>query len=57
MMVVQPGEKNIFDQRHIENVLFDLFNIRVIRKTLKQVAEQCTLRGKEDRLFMYDNLK
>lgn len=36
VMVVQPGERNTFDQRGIEYALHDL-GIKVVRKTLKEI--------------------
>jgi len=39
VMIVQPGEKNVFDQRWIEYQLADRHSITLIRRTLLQVAE------------------
>ena len=38
MMVVQPGETNVFDQRWIEQQLFQRHGIRLIRKTLLEIC-------------------
>ncbi|KAK3825225.1 MAG: glutathione synthase [Benniella sp.] len=40
MMVVQPGERNAFDQRWIEYNLLKNHGIVLIRKTLAEIAEQ-----------------
>lgn len=42
LMVVQPNERNIFDQRWIEYKVFDR-GVKMIRKTLKEIKEQATL--------------
>ncbi|KAK9766737.1 Glutathione synthetase [Basidiobolus ranarum] len=43
LFVVQPNERNIFDQRWIEYNLLNNHGVRVVRKTLAEVAEQVTL--------------
>ncbi|KAI8913531.1 glutathione synthase [Gorgonomyces haynaldii] len=55
LFIVQPGERNIADQRHIERVLFDQFNIKCMRRTLGQIAEQAELR--QDRKMYINNLE
>ncbi|KAF9407232.1 hypothetical protein BGZ94_002783 [Podila epigama] len=40
MMVVQPGERNAFDQRWIEYNLLKKHGIVLIRKTLAEIADQ-----------------
>ncbi|KAJ3415197.1 hypothetical protein HDV05_005337 [Chytridiales sp. JEL 0842] len=52
VMVVQPGERNIFDQRWIENTLFEKHGIPLVRKSLKELMEQSRLVGSERKLFM-----
>jgi glutathione synthase len=45
MMIVQPGENNVYDQRWIEQQLLQRHGISLIRRTLKQVHERATLNG------------
>jgi hypothetical protein len=42
MMVVQPGERNAFDQRWLSTRIWETAGVRVERRTLRQVAEQGT---------------
>ena len=39
LMVVQPGESNVADQRHIEYSLLQDFNIPMIRASLAEIAQ------------------
>jgi glutathione synthase len=43
LFVVQKIERNITDQRNIEYELFRTYNIRCIRRTLSQIAQNATL--------------
>ncbi|KIL67776.1 hypothetical protein M378DRAFT_72735 [Amanita muscaria Koide BX008] len=43
LFVVQPNERNVFDQRWIEYELFDKYQIRVIRQTFDQLAATATV--------------
>ncbi|CAG8630882.1 6228_t:CDS:10, partial [Paraglomus occultum] len=43
MMVVQPGERNAFDQRWIEYNLLQNHKVHLIRKTLAEVSEQASV--------------
>ena len=43
MMIVQPGENNIFDQRWIELELFQKHGIKLIRRTLAEVQKSAKL--------------
>lgn len=52
-MIVQPGEKNIYDQRLIETVLFQNWGIKILRYTLNQISQDAILVGAERRLMMY----
>ncbi|KAI1317202.1 hypothetical protein EDD11_008894 [Mortierella claussenii] len=54
MMVVQPGERNAFDQRWIEYNLLMNHGVVLIRKTLAEVAEQGRLHPKTKALFIGD---
>jgi len=42
LMVVQPGERNAFDQQWLQAKLWDSHRIRTIRKSLAEVAECAT---------------
>lgn len=54
-MVVQEGERNAIDQRKIEYQLWEKHHIRVLRRTLADVAHRGKLSDHEHRLNMYDN--
>ncbi|MCP4702874.1 MAG: glutathione synthase [Gammaproteobacteria bacterium] len=49
--VVQAGERNIFDQKHLEYALWHEHHIRVVRVTLSQVAEYGRLKHGRLRLI------
>lgn len=40
LFIVQPGERNVFDQRHIEYSLYENHGIRSYRLTLSEVREK-----------------
>ncbi|CAM0135686.1 unnamed protein product [Umbelopsis sp. WA50703] len=40
LMIIQPGERNAFDQRSIEYRLLEKYNVRLIRRTLKEIEER-----------------
>ena len=44
VFVVQPGEVNSVDQRLLEHQLWHNHSIRVMRKTLKEMRDECILR-------------
>ncbi|KND01668.1 glutathione synthetase [Spizellomyces punctatus DAOM BR117] len=52
IMIVQPGERNAFDQRWIEYNLFYEHKIRLIRCTLAEIADRGTLQGDQRKLFV-----
>ncbi|KAI8605723.1 glutathione synthase [Dissophora ornata] len=52
MMVVQPGERNAFDQRYIEYNLLKNHGVVLIRKTLAEVAEQGRLDPQTKALYI-----
>ena len=55
MMIVQPGERNPFDQRWIDFTLWENHKVKLIRRSLKYVAENGELRnGTERRLYVDD---
>jgi len=39
LMVVQPGEANAFDQQHLAAELWDAHRVRVVRRSLRQLAD------------------
>ncbi|KAG0053408.1 hypothetical protein BGZ83_001174 [Gryganskiella cystojenkinii] len=54
MMVVQPGERNAFDQRYIEYNLLKNHGIVLIRKTLAEVADHGRLDPTTKALYIGD---
>ena len=54
MMVVQPGERNTFDQRGIEYALFQEYGVKMVRRTLAQIADQGKLGDGNRLLFIGD---
>ncbi|KAJ8326408.1 Glutathione synthetase [Batrachochytrium dendrobatidis] len=56
VMLVQPNEFNIFDQRWIEYTLRNNYGVRLMRKTLTEMDAQSRLEGSENRLFV-DNVE
>ncbi|KAL2918766.1 Glutathione synthetase [Polyrhizophydium stewartii] len=52
LMVVQPGEHNVYDQRWIEYKLFDTFGAKLIRKTLAEIAAEAKHVGDSRKLFI-----
>ncbi|KAJ2081539.1 Glutathione synthetase [Coemansia sp. RSA 988] len=52
-MVVQPGERNIYDQRWIEARLWERHHIRVVRLSFADILEQCNI-CEGNRLFAGD---
>jgi glutathione synthase len=56
LMIVQPAEGNIFDQRWIEYGLFERYGIRLIRVTMKEVFEHSKHIG-ENRALFFKNLE
>jgi glutathione synthase len=43
MMIVQPGERNSIDQRWLQHSVFENHNIRMIRRSLADVASRASL--------------
>ena len=52
LFVVQCGERNRFDQRHIEYQLSRTHGITVLRKTLSEIFHQAKLFGDKNELVM-----
>lgn len=52
LMVVQEGERNIFDQRGIEDHLLLKYGITVVRKTLTEINLQCRMEV-DHSLYLY----
>ncbi|KAK6203062.1 glutathione synthetase [Scheffersomyces amazonensis] len=50
LFIVQPGERNCFDQRHIEYALINDHNIKSYRLTLEEVSSQTTI--KDNKLYL-----
>jgi len=51
VMVVLPDERNSFDQKFIEHLLFQKYKIKLIRRTLKEIATQAEKR-KDSKIFI-----
>lgn len=52
LFVVQPRERNVFDQKHLEHELWRRYKVKVVRLTLTEIADR-VFRDSNDRLFMY----
>ncbi|KAJ3159451.1 hypothetical protein HDU86_001769 [Geranomyces michiganensis] len=52
VMVIQPGERNAFDQRWIEYQLFETFNVRLLRLSMAEILDQGKLVGNDNRLVI-----
>ncbi|KAJ3015171.1 hypothetical protein HKX48_004752 [Thoreauomyces humboldtii] len=53
VMIVQPGERNAFDQRWIEYRLFEDHKVPLIRCTLEEINDDATLEGSGKQLMMW----
>ncbi|KAJ2099925.1 Glutathione synthetase [Coemansia sp. S100] len=53
VMVVQPNERNIYDQRWVERRLWEEHQIHVVRLTFGDIIDKCVI-GDDNRLFMGD---
>ena len=54
LMLVQPGETNVMDQRLISRRLFERHGVRTTRATLKEVADRATIGEDAARLIHLD---
>lgn len=45
LMIVQPNERNAYDQKWLQFTLWERHGVRTIRKTLAEVAQQARLSG------------
>ncbi|GAB5586862.1 Glutathione synthetase [Umbelopsis nana] len=52
LMVIQPGERNAFDQRSIEYELLKKHNVRLIRRTLSEIEERGQLDSERGALLI-----
>ncbi len=52
LFVIQADERNIFDQRHMEHMLWTRHGIAVVRRTLAQLSEHASLSADSDRLHI-----
>ncbi|KAJ1815596.1 Glutathione synthetase [Coemansia sp. RSA 2599] len=43
VMVVQPGERNVYDQRFVEKRLWEKHGIKVVRLTFAEIHDRCTV--------------
>jgi glutathione synthetase len=48
MMIVQPGERNAYDQQWLQHQLWTVHRIKTVRKTLKDVFEQGQISANSD---------
>jgi len=53
LMVVQPAERNVFDQRWIAAQLWEQHGIRTVRATLKEIHEGAALGGADGKALLY----
>ncbi|KAJ2777980.1 Glutathione synthetase [Coemansia interrupta] len=51
VMVVQPGERNVYDQRWVEDRLWNQHGIRVVRLTFAEILARCVV-GSDNRLIL-----
>lgn len=47
LFIVQPGERNCFDQRHVEYALLENHSIKSVRMTLEDVESRTTVNNKK----------
>jgi glutathione synthase len=47
LFVVQEKERNIGDQKHLEHVLWEKYNVPTLRLTHHQVYSECELKGND----------
>jgi len=52
LMIVQPMERNAFDQRWIEYNLYEKHGIKLIRKTLSEIEKEGILDGPDKKLII-----
>tara|TARA_B110000977_G_scaffold200338_1_gene290478 strand:+ start:1749 stop:3269 length:1521 start_codon:yes stop_codon:yes gene_type:complete len=57
LMVVQPNERNVFDQRLVANELFETHKIKVTRATLKEIAEHSEIDKNDNGSLLYKGEK
>ncbi|KAJ3290546.1 hypothetical protein HDU79_003161 [Rhizoclosmatium sp. JEL0117] len=57
VMVTQPGERNSFDQRWIENTLWQEYGINMLRKSLTELADEGRLVGDKRKLVLNGNIE
>jgi glutathione synthase len=50
VFIVQPGERNLFDQRFLELALWEKYQKQVVRLSLEEVTQRCLL--KKEALFL-----
>jgi len=55
VMVVQHGERNFADQRHLDFTLLELFGVRMVRLSLDEIHLKCSL-DETTRALMYEGL-
>ena len=48
MMIVQPGERNAYDQQWLQHQLWTVHRVKTVRKTLRDVIEQGQLSSSRD---------
>ncbi|KAJ2878984.1 Glutathione synthetase, partial [Coemansia asiatica] len=54
VMVVQPNERNVYDQRFVEARLWENHRIKVVRLTFAEIHDRCTV-GSDNRLHLDGN--
>eukprot|EP00048_Salpingoeca_helianthica_P000329 m.40850 g.40850 ORF g.40850 m.40850 type:complete len:485 (+) comp10404_c0_seq3:23-1477(+) len=54
VMAVQPGERNVLDQRHLEHELWSQHRVHTFRRTLLEIAQTFTLDAATGKLTFTD---
>uniref|UniRef100_A0A7S3NG18 Glutathione synthetase n=1 Tax=Aureoumbra lagunensis TaxID=44058 RepID=A0A7S3NG18_9STRA len=57
VMIVQPGERNQMDQRKLEHWLWSNHNVRLIRLSLAQIAQQAQIQEDQGCLILKNHLE
>lgn len=54
LVVVQPGERNLYDQQWLVQELWEGHGVKALRRTLAEVQQRAELRGDSNQLWMYE---
>ncbi|KAJ1920213.1 Glutathione synthetase [Mycoemilia scoparia] len=53
LVVVQPGERNKYDQLHLQHHLYRTYGVHTIRKTLAEINKEAKVGEKHDKRLLY----